>query len=229
MKNHLKRLIAPRQWNISRKGTTFMLRPNPGAHPLEMGLPLGLIIRDVLKLTKTMAEAKKLIHGQEILVDGVRRHDHRYIVGMFDVLAITPLKKNYRLLLDSQGRLTVREITATESALKLCKVLGKSVLSGGKIQYNLHDGKNVFITGKAQIGDTVVLSLPSLQVKEILVLKPGASVFLTKGRHAGDLGTLKSQQGREATYTANGKEIETLKEYLFVVGQSKPIINISLP
>lgn len=227
MKNHLKRLTAPRQWNFSRKGTTFILRPNPGAHCLEQGMPLGLIIRDLLHLTKTMAEAKKIIHSKEILVDGVRRLDHRFIVGLFDVLTISPLKKNYRMLLDAKGRLVVNEISAAESAIKLCKVVGKSVLPGGQIQYHLHDGKNLVIKGQAHIGDTFVLSLPAFQMKEILSLKPGATVFLIKGRHSGDTGILKSIKGSEAMYTASEQEIDTLKEYLFVVGSGKPMITLT--
>ncbi|MBI2145996.1 30S ribosomal protein S4e [Candidatus Woesearchaeota archaeon] len=224
MKNHLKRLTAPKQWNFSRKGTTFVLRPNPGAHSLDMGMPLGVVIRDVLHLTKTLAEAKKLIHGSEILVDGVRRTDHRHIVGLFDVLSITPLKKNYRFLLDQKGRLLLQEITATESSLKPCQVVGKSVMRGGKIQYNLHDGKNVFLDGAARVGDTVLLDLPSLQAKEILPLKPGATVFVTRGRRAGDVGVLKSIKGGEVTYAADGGDVDTLKKYLFVLGHGKPVI-----
>ena len=50
MKNHLKRIAAPKSWLINRKSSTFIVRPNPGAHALDKGLPLGVIIRDNLKL-----------------------------------------------------------------------------------------------------------------------------------------------------------------------------------
>lgn len=234
MKHHLKRLTAPRQWNVSRKGTTFLLRPKPGAHSLELGLPLGMILRDVLHLTQTLAEAKKLLHGQQILVDGIRRTDHRFIIGLFDVLSIVPLKRHYRMLLDGKGRLALLEISPAESALKLCKVVGKSVLPGGTIQYHLHDGRNMLMKASARIGDTLVLTLPGFQVKDIIPGTPGAAVFLIKGRYSGDFGVLKNIKGAEATYTSqggdsSGREVDTLKEYLFVVGSGKPLLNVKLP
>lgn len=228
MKNHLKGIAAPKTWNIARKANVFSVRPNPGAHALEWGLPLGFIIRDTLQLALTLAEASKILHRSEVLVDGVRRTDHRFIVGLFDVISIPPIQKYYRVVLDRKGRLAVVEIPPSESGIKLCKVRGKTALAAGKIQLNLYDGKNIISADPVNVGDSVVISLPTLKITQVLPLQPGALVFLTKGKHGGDLGTVKAITGKEAMYICKGTEIQTAKAYLYVVGTKEPLITVTL-
>lgn len=226
MKNHLKLIAAPSTWFVPRKTNVFTLRPSPGAHSLNYGMPLGLLLRDELKTASTMGEARKIVHAQEVFVDGVARTDHRFIVGLFDVLSVPKLKKQYRMLLDKKGRLRLAEITAKEASVKLAKVVGKTALKGGKIQFNLHDGRNIISDAKAQVGDTFVVSLPTVRVTKILHAKKGAMIFLTKGKHAGEMGILKEIKGVEATYTVAGAEVDTAKDYLFVVGDKDSEISL---
>src|SRR3989338_998866 len=227
MKNHLKLIAAPKTWFVPRKTNVFTLRPSPGAHSLSYGMPLGLLLRDELKLASTMGEARKIVNNKEVLVDGVARTDHRFIVGLFDVLSVPKFKKQYRMLLDKKGRLTLREINAKEAALKLARVVGKTALKGGKIQFNLHDGRNLVSDAKAKVGDTFVISLPAVSVTKILPVKKGSKVFLIKGKHAGDVGVLKEIKGMEATYTVDGADIDTAKDYLFVVGDKDSEITLA--
>jgi len=226
MKNHLKTLPAPKTWIIDRKSKRFITRPHPSGHPLSMGLPLGVILRDKLQVASTMAEVKKILINQEILVDGKRRKDHRYQVGLFDVLTITSTHHHYRLLLDHKGRIIITEIPAAESTIKPGKIIGKTILPGGKIQLNLHDGKNILFSKEAAVGDTIVLQVPDLKVQEVLPLKPGALVFFTEGKHSGDLGQLKEIKGIQVVYSQAGKDIETTKKYAFVLGNKKAIITL---
>lgn len=226
MKNHLKLIAAPKTWFVRRKTKVFTLRPSPGTHSLEFGMPLGLLLRDELKLASTMGEARKIVNSKEVLVDGVARTDHRFMVGLFDVLSLPKLKTQYRMLLDKKGRLSLTEIAAKEASIKLAKVVGKTVMKGGKIQFNLHDGRNVISDAKAQVGDTFVVSLPGVKVAKILPAKKGARVFLIKGKHAGDVGVLKETKGVEATYTMDGADVDTAKDYLFVVGDKESEISL---
>ncbi len=227
MKNHLKRIAAPRTWVLDRKTSTFATRPNPGGHPLRYGLPLGIILRDYLHLALTMTEVRKLLRTQEVFVDGRRRTDHRFIVGLFDVLTLPAVKKAYRVVLDPKGRLAITNIPQSESTRKPCKVLGKTALPKGKLQYHLHDGKNISTIPSANVGDTLVVSLPTLTVEEILPLHPGALVFLTDGKHSGDQGMLKMLERGQAVYTKNGRDVETSRAYLFVVGPAKSTLSIT--
>ena len=47
--DHLKRLVAPRSWNIARKENVWTTRPMPGKHSLEGAIPISTILRDYLK------------------------------------------------------------------------------------------------------------------------------------------------------------------------------------
>jgi len=227
MKNHLKRIATPKTWVINRKKNIFIVRPSPGAHSFAYGLPLGVILRDILKLATTMGEVKKIINNKEVLIDNKRRKDHRFIVGLFDVIAIPDLKKYHRVVLDKKGRLVVIDIDEKEATLKPSKIVGKTCVAGGKIQYNLHDGRNMVSDKKANVGDTFLISLVDLKIKEVYNLVKGVTIFLTKGKHAGDLGLFKEIKDEEAIYTKEGEEVETAKEYLFVVGDKKPIVKVN--
>ena len=226
MKQHLKRIAVPRTWAINRKKNVFIVRPKPGAHSLEMGLPLGVMLRDDLKLAGTISEAKKLLNNNHVLVDGKRRKNHRFIVGLLDILTFPDLGKYYRVQLDRKGRIVLVEITKDESQTKICKIVGKKVLVKGKLQFNLHDGRNLVVDLDAKVGDSLVIELPKFTVKRVLPLKAGMTIFLTKGKYIGDTGILKEIEGVEAKYTANGKEIETAKAYLFVVGEKESLLKL---
>ena len=52
-------------------------------------------------------------------------------------------------------------------------------------------------------------------------LQEGAVVFLEQGKHGGDVGILKKMEGNVAEYESKKSKIETLKKFLFVVGQQK--------
>ena len=227
MSSHLKRLAAPKSWKINRKENTFTSKPRPGAHSQDMALPLGVILRDMLHYVDTAAEVTKLLHTKEVLVDGIRRHDSRLAVGLFDVITLKNINKHHRVIFDTKGRLDLCDISPTEAQVKLGKIVGKTTVSKGKTQYHLHDGKNILSTKQANVGDTFVLALPSLEVKEILPLKPGMMVFLVQGKHSTDVGALKEVKGKEATYIIDKKEVGTSKKYLFVVGDKKPVITLA--
>tara|TARA_Y100000310_G_scaffold278642_1_gene297206 strand:+ start:22568 stop:23242 length:675 start_codon:yes stop_codon:yes gene_type:complete len=224
MKNHLKRIATPRTWIIDRKQNTFIMRPKPGAHPLDMGMALGVILRDKLAIGSTLSEIKKILNSKEILVDGKRQKSPRLIVGLFDVISIPG--KNYRLSLDTKGRIIVKDINDKEAKLKTCKVTGKTMMAGGKTQLNLHDGKNIITTEKVKVGDSLLLQLPDQKIQKVLPLNPGSTVFLTKGKHAGRSGSLKELQKDEAIFVHDKQEIETAKKYLFVVGEKEALITL---
>ncbi len=224
MKNHLKKIAVPSTWVIDKKRNTFVSRPLPGAHKFEYGLPLGLVLRDFLKLSSTMSETKKLLNNNEVLIDGKRKKDHRQIIGLFDVLKIPQFKKSYRVIFNKKGKLIVTEINEKESGFKLCKILGKTVIRGGKVQFNLHDGKNIVSDVKANVGETLVLSLPKLEVQDVLPLEEGVAIYLMKGKNRGNTGSFKGFKNNEAIYMVDGEEITTAKAYLFVVGKDRSMI-----
>jgi ribosomal protein S4E len=55
----VKRQLAPVFWDIHRKQGRFIVRTHPGTHAKKYAYSIGVILRDVLKVTKNMHEAKK--------------------------------------------------------------------------------------------------------------------------------------------------------------------------
>ena len=226
MSNHLKRIAVPKTWHIDRKSHVFVVRPRPGGHSFDMGMALGLILRDVLGLATTMSEVKKMLHSHEIKVDGKRRRDARFLVGLFDVIEVGDLGKFYRLSMDLKGRLTLKEISADQATLKVCRIVGKSALRGGKIQFNLHDGKNIISDSKAKVGDSFLISLPDLTIKEELPLKKGVHVFMVQGKHSGSQGVLAELGERDAILQLAEKKVETVRRHLFVIGGGSAVLEL---
>ena len=144
MSRHLKRLAAPKFWKMAKKGVKWVVRPSPGPHPLKECIPLLVLVRDILKLVETADEGKKIIKRGEVLVDGKIRKDHKFPVGLFDVISIPKIGKNYRIIPNKDG-LGLIEIGEKEKNKKLCKIVGKTLVKGSKIQLNLHDGKNILV------------------------------------------------------------------------------------
>lgn len=225
MTNHLKRVPAPKFWPVRGKKGQFVIKPNPGPHPIAKGLPLGLLLRDHLKIAPTLAEIKKILNAGQVLVDGKIRKDHRFVVGLFDMVHLPLNMTFYRLLADSRGKLGLLPVDQKEAGFKICKITGKKILPGGKFQFNLHDSRCLVENIPARVGDSLVIGLPDSKVRELLPLKEGAAVYLLEGKHGGDLGTLEKIAGSNAVYRREGRTIETSKKYLFVVGRDQPLIS----
>ncbi|MEK9697836.1 MAG: 30S ribosomal protein S4e, partial [Candidatus Poseidoniales archaeon] len=68
--NHLKRLAMPRSWPITRKTDIWVSRPNPGAHSLDLCIPVGVVIRDILQFANTMREVRYILQAGKVSVDG---------------------------------------------------------------------------------------------------------------------------------------------------------------
>ena len=61
----LKRTMSPTFWQIERKNKRFVTKPSSGPHPSKLSIPLTVLLRDILKLTKTYAETKIIIGIKE--------------------------------------------------------------------------------------------------------------------------------------------------------------------
>lgn len=235
---HLKRLAAPRSWKIERKKRKFVVRPTPGPHGGRESIPLLLVLRDILGYAETAREAKRILNEKRVLVDGKTRKDHRFPVGLMDVIEIPLLKKAWIVLLDRRGRFVLQELPNTKAKSKLYKILDKTVVKGGDIQLNLHDGKNLLVRLKDPKGDkyktkdTLVLDLNKNQVKEVIPFKKGNLAFVTGGAHRGEVArieeyrVLRSPQSNTVILSSDGGKFETTEDYVFMVGEKTAKIPI---
>lgn len=226
-KNHIKRLAAPKTWDIARKGIQFVVKPVPGPHGIEMGITLSTMLKEVFNCAGTTREVKKILHSREIKVDGRQRKDFRFPVGIFDTLDFTDTNEHFRVILDKSGKIGIIRIKKDEASIKPCKIIGKTIVRG-KLQLNLYDGKNIFVDkGSYKVGDTIMLSLPEQKISKHLKLDKKSTIFLTGGKHIGEIGSVEDVVENRIIYkNKNNELVETLKDYAFVVGDSKPLIEL---
>ncbi len=236
MSKHVKRFSAPRHWGLETKGATFATRSSPGPHPHDLGIPLLGIVRDLLGYAQDAREARKILEQGDLKVDQVVRSDHKFAAGLMDVVSIAKTNENFRLLPDQKG-LRLQPIPETEANYKLLRVKGKTLIKGGKLQLNLHDGTNLELppedAQKYSVGDVIQLTLPDRKMKDHMKIEPGNSAFVFRGKNSGTLGLIEKvekgpgTQPNLVTISADGKEFETLEDYIFVVGRKRPKIKVS--
>ena len=227
MSDHIKRLAAPKSWPIARKTSKYVTKPNPGTHPLEECIPLNILLRDILGLAKTTREVKKILKLNNVLVDGVRRTDVKFPVGIMDTVSIKEIQKYYRVIVKKKGKIAVIEISNAESELKPCKIVNKSLVKG-KVQINLFDGRNILVDKDGyKTGDSVVLKLPKQEIKEHIKLGKDSVVLLTAGKHIGDVGVVIDISGKKTKYRlSDGEIVETSTDYVFVIGKEKASVKV---
>lgn len=223
--SHLKRFFAPKTWVVKRKGIKFVLRPSPGMHSLKLGLPLTILFRDLLGYANNLREVKHILLNNNVLVDGVRRKEYKFLVGIFDVIEIKETKELFRVIFDKK-KIGLSKIEKNEANLKPCKIIGKKKI-GKKIQLNLYDGKNLLVDKDIyKVGDTVVIELPKNRIKNHLKLEKGNLIYLFGGKHIGLFGSIEDISGNKIKYKSSEGVFETLKDYAFVIGTGKPIVTI---
>ena len=223
--SHMKRLTMPRSWPLTRKTDIWVQKPNPGGHPDEMCMPLGLILRDVLDLAHSQREARRMTATRQVLVDGRIETDVGRGVGLMDVLTIG--ENNFRCILDQNGKLRYRKISAKQATTKLCRVMGKTTLRGGKTQIHLHDGRNFTIedANLYNSGDSLVISLPDQEVAGHHAFGEGVQAYLTGGSH---IGTTAKVVSRDVKRSSKANEVQfadfgTVADYVFVIGSEKDL------
>jgi len=220
--SHLKRLAIPRSWPLPRKTTVWVTRPRAGAHTLERSMPINIVIRDVLGMAHSTREVRSILHNGLAKVDGRVVKDTRRGVGLMDVLSLG--EENFRCVLDINGRLRYRAISADESGWKICRIEGKTTISGGKTQVHLHDGRNLIVADAAEhkSGDSLKISLPDQKVLEHIKFGEGTRCMLVGGTH---VGLLADVTGHSIKRSSMSNEVEfdgfvTTEELVFSVGKS---------
>ena len=145
MSKHMKRLTIPKSWKIAKKEVKWAVKVSPGKHSKDAAMPLGMVVRDMLGYADSMREARRIIGSRKILVDGRVEIDYKAPVGFMDVISIPETGEHYRMLFDAKGRLTLIQIDAERAKWKLVRINNKTYVRGGKVQLNLHDGRNIVI------------------------------------------------------------------------------------
>ena len=76
-KYHLKRLAAPKTWQISKKGIKFVTKPRSGPHSLGTAVPISVLLKEIMGHARTTGDAKKILKLNGIKIEGKMSFEHR--------------------------------------------------------------------------------------------------------------------------------------------------------
>lgn len=239
---HLKRLAAPAFWPIARKEFKWAVKPSCGPHPTSRSFPLLIAVRDLLKYAETSREARRLISEGHFKVDGVIRTNYRFPVGLMDVIEVVDTGETFRVMPAPVDYLTLVPISKEEASYKLCRIENKTVVKGGHIQLNLHDGRNVLIRVSNPVKPaedvyktmgTLKLTVPGQQILKYVPISEKVLVIVIDGRNVGKVGRLLNispgmrRYRRQVKIEGVNKEvIYTTLDKIFVIGEETPEITM---
>ena len=159
-------------------------------------------------------------------MDGKVRKDTKSGIGLFDVISVGG--KNYRMV--PGKRISFIEVPESDASKKVCKIIGKSVLKKGKVQLNLHDGRNIIIgENKYSVNDSLLLQLPEQKIIDSVKFEPGIMVMIISGKHSGKVAKLnKIEKGmvKRVWIETEGREMETPMRLVMGIGSKEPLIKI---
>jgi small subunit ribosomal protein S4e len=231
--NRTKRQMAPPFWDIRRKVGRFVVRVNPGPHPKRKSYPLGVILRDILKVARTMYEAGLILNHGKIKVDGVTIRDKNRAIGLMDILELTPTKQCYRIVPKDSHLLYPLSIDPEASSLKLVKVTSKTTIKNGRLQYGFHDGKTLISDRKMAVGDSCLIQVPEIKIVDHIRFEKGSLVLITGGDNAGSVGVTEDIKDgifslpRRAIVAFADRSVELPVGVVMAVGSDKPVVKVS--
>jgi small subunit ribosomal protein S4e len=159
-----------------------------------------------------------------------------------DIVELPDAGTAYRILpAKGKGLLPIR-IPRDEEKVKLCRIEDKTTLKKGALQLNLHDGRSITMPVQDprrpgedvyKTGDTLRISVPEQEILGHIRFKEGSYAIVTSGGNLGRHGKIlkiePSTAARSATALVedpSGDRFETISDYLFVIGEEKPMIKI---
>ena len=228
----VKRQQAPTFWAIKRKEGQFVMRVNPGPHPGKRAYPLGMVLRDVLKLASTGYEVDRILKADKVKVDGVIRGDPNFAIGLMDVVELA-IGQTYRMVPKNGVSLSPIAIDEAEKGLKLLKITSKTSIKGKKMQYGFHDSKTLISDQILKVGDSCVVSLPVVNITNHIAFEKGATALIITGENAGSVGKIEDIQDgvfslpKRALISFDDKSVELPVEMVMAVGTDRPVIRVT--
>ena len=226
MTRHQKRLSVPNSWPVERKTSTYTVKADAGPHG-ESGVPLLIVLRDVLGYADSRKETRYALEQDNVLVNGEPASDEERPIGMFDIVEFTERDEHYRVFPDQGGRLALTAIDAESAGSRLGKVVGKTQEPGGDTQLTLHDGATLRTDdGSISTNDSIVVSNDDSSIVAHFPYEEGALVTAVRGSHAGEVGRIDRIQVTPGSSQNNvliegdDDRFETVEEYVVVIDEN---------
>lgn len=226
----MKRMTAPVFWPIERKTKKYVMDPMPGPHSKQASIPLGVVLRDILRVAYNRKEAVQILTSGKVLVDGRPRKETNFSVGLMDVVTVGD--ESYRVVTAKKG-LKLVGIDKKGSETKLFRVEGKNYLKKGRVQVHLHDGSNMLEDGKKyRTGDVIVYDIAKRSVKEVIKMEKGIRVLIIEGSNSGTVGTVeevivtKGSLSNQVALDIGTRKITLPQKFVFALGKNESVLNL---
>jgi small subunit ribosomal protein S4e len=223
---HQKRLSAPKHYPVERKDAAYVIT-GKGPHDDETGVPLAVLLRDVLGYADDLSEAREILSSRNITVNGRTETDPQRTIGFMDVITIDKLDTDLRVSVDKDG-LVFNEVEDGDRRLR--RVEDKTTVTGGRTQLNLDGGENMIVDEDFGTRGTIVL-----EDEDIIASVPfeeGSLAYVTGGQHVGelaeivDIDIIKGSQPNRVTLKGEDGEFETIEDYVYVIGEDEPEVEV---
>ncbi|MEM0359799.1 MAG: 30S ribosomal protein S4e [Candidatus Diapherotrites archaeon] len=228
-----KRFTASKARQMNTKSEKWTVKSIPGPFSKEKSIPLGVLLRDLLGIGRNLRETKIVLHQGKVSVNGKKRRDYRFPVGLFDIISIEGFEKDFMMVFDRKGKLLPKEKSKEEKKSKVCRIEGKKTAKKGKTQLLTNDGRNILVEKGSEINtnDSIEIEVPSQKVLKIFRFEKGAKVFIRGGKHAGQEGIIKEiiegsteqalKPEKLVLVKSGSKEFQTNSKNIFVIGEAK--------
>jgi len=204
---YIKRQAISKDWPIPRKGTKYLIR---ASHNQQNGIPILIILRDILKIAKNRKEVKKILNSKLVSLNGRIIKKENLTVFPFDIVKIKD--KTYELGFSDKGKFEARECKRAEL---ISKVVGKKILKKKKTQLNLLYGKNSLSEEKINIGDSVVFDKG--KIVKVIKLEEGKEAIVFSGKYKGEVGKIEKIENKIASISAKNGKINVPVENIMVL------------
>ena len=234
-KKHLKRLNAPKHWNMAKMAGVWAPKPSAGPHKQRECLPVAIILRERLKYALTGKECQQICMERCVKIDGKVRTDYNYPAGFMDIVELEKSGDRFRLLYDTKGRFVLHRVEKDESQFKLCRIQ-KVYVTAKKVPVAVtHDGRTLrYPDPSVKVNDTVKVDISSGKMSEIFKFEMGALVMVTKGHNCGRVGQLVHLEKHDGSFSIvtvkdkKGNTFATRQSNVFIIG-SGDHAQVSLP
>jgi small subunit ribosomal protein S4e len=229
----VKRQMAPTFWNIRRKESQFVLRVRPGGHAKTKAYPIGIILRDVLKIANTMHEAENIVRAGKVKIDGSIRRDVNFGVGLMDVMELITTGQVFRFVSKDSKLLVPLSINPEEKSKKMIKITSKVVTAGNRLSYGFHDGRTIISDQKMRVGDTCLVESLDNKIIQHVRFETGCMALVTSGENAGSIGKVEDIRDgifslpRRALVSFAERSVELPVAIVMAIGSDKPLLQVS--
>jgi small subunit ribosomal protein S4e len=225
VKNHLKRLNAPKTWAIQRKTQPFVTRPNPGSHTYDLCVSINTFLKEYTDIVHTTKETKYLLKNNDVYVNDTRVDDHKHQIGFLDVLDIP--HADIHILVSVNNKAQLKALHHDEISERFDKITGKKHVKGGKTQLTTLNGETFLVDNDDHnTGSTLRFTKAQKSIKNVYEFKENAPAFIFRGKHAGKKGTLTEIRDDLIVLETEDETIQTKKDYTLITGNKRASIDL---